>query len=1102
MRDVPPTPPSERRALLPLLAVVFALALIAVGMAVVVGVPSGISPGAHEASAGGSAEESAREPDGGHESESAREQDAGEGEMALVGEAGERARASAELVQQNAYPAGLASTGAGLRARAATSALPEQLAAGDFRAQVSDVGARAQAGAAWDSVGPVGVVPSPSFPMAPVVAGRVNALAIDPHCGQPGNGCRLWLGASGGGIWRTPDAMADEPSWTFVSGDIPTNTIGTLTLDPNDATGNTIYAGTGDPNGFGNAGVGLYRSIDGGDNWSLVPGSRAYAMNRAIGGVAVKVGNPDVIVMGTSIAELGGGSVRGGSESPPNGPALGVYATANGGGAFENVLPTTSRAGSPSFPSGGVVQLEFDPVTPSILYASVTGYGIYRLSGGVWTNIYTPSDPTDAGSRAAFTLIKRGAQVHMYVLDGGFSSGGQVFRTLDAQAVTPGWTAISDPAITSNLYGANSLCAIMDGAQLLSQCWYDMSITGTVSGNDDVVWVGGMVQYDELGTLSNGRAVVRSANADAATSSVTWTDMTVGATTGSLIGSHPDQHAIILNPSDPDQAFLGSDGGLVRTDGGFSDASGGCSDPQRGLAGNALTRCEQLLSAIPTAVTGINSNLSTLEVVGVASANGGSGALLAGFQDNGTAINGGAAAWTGVAGGDGGPPAFDQSGPEIAYQQYYSGSLFVSYDSGALGSFFEIDQPMKTSGEAVSFYAPLLADPVTPGTVFSGWEHVWRSTDHGGTKAQLVADGCDGNPTGTCGDFEPMGPNLTDPALGDLDGGYVAALARGAGDTNTLWAATSMGRVFVSKNATAPAASVTFTRIDDDSAITPTRFPSSIQVDPTDPNHAWVAYAGYTANTPTTPGHLFEVRFNPGSGTSTWADRSYDLGDVPLRAMAYDPLLGDIYASGDWGVLRLPGGATAWMDAGTGMPRVASYALTIQPGERALYAATFGRGVYELALPDADPGPAPPAPMPAPTPAAGTPANSNAKALSALVLLPRSGRVTAGANGSFVLRLAPTSQSGNGTVTVTGALQPTSGRPTSTRLAQVRYRFTRNHATNVIVRLPAGSRRVVARAGRMNVTAQVVMRSTAGESSATTARLVLQASPRLRANSR
>ena len=47
-----------------------------------------------------------------------------------------------------------------------------------------------------------------------------------------------------------------------------------------------------------------------------------------------------------------------------------------------------------------------------------------------------------------------------------------------------------------------------------------------------------------------------------------------------------------------------------------------------------------------------------------------------------------------------------------------------------------------------------------------------------------------------------------------------------------------------------------------DNATSPTRFPSGIYVDPADSGHAWITYSGYNAATPTTPGHVFDVREN------------------------------------------------------------------------------------------------------------------------------------------------------------------------------------------------------------------------------------------------
>jgi len=95
-------------------------------------------------------------------------------------------------------------------------------------------------------------------------SGRITALAIAPTC-QPGN-CRLWVAAVGGGVWRTDDALATTPGWTFVSGSFATNVIGTLTYD---ADSGTLYAGTGEANACADseAGWGIYKSTDGGSTW-------------------------------------------------------------------------------------------------------------------------------------------------------------------------------------------------------------------------------------------------------------------------------------------------------------------------------------------------------------------------------------------------------------------------------------------------------------------------------------------------------------------------------------------------------------------------------------------------------------------------------------------------------------------------------------------------------------------------------------------------------------------------------------------------------------------------------------------------------------------
>jgi hypothetical protein len=103
----------------------------------------------------------------------------------------------------------------------------------------------------------------------------------------------MWVGAAGGGVWYTPDALAATPAWQPLDTGITSNAIGSLAVDPNDPTGNTIYAGTGEPNGSGDseAGVGLFRSTDGGQTWKLMGLYNA----GQISGVRIHPTNPNIV---------------------------------------------------------------------------------------------------------------------------------------------------------------------------------------------------------------------------------------------------------------------------------------------------------------------------------------------------------------------------------------------------------------------------------------------------------------------------------------------------------------------------------------------------------------------------------------------------------------------------------------------------------------------------------------------------------------------------------------------------------------------------------------------------------------------------------------
>jgi hypothetical protein len=161
------------------------------------------------------------------------------------------------------------------------------------------------------------------------------------------------------------------------------------------------------------------------------------------------------------------------------------------------------------------------------------------------------------------------------------------------------------------------------------------------------------------------------------------------------------------------------------------------------------------------------------------------------------------------------------------------------------------------------------------------------------------------------------------------------------------WRSTT-GRVFITKNVDAePASAVSWTRLDDDVTVDPNRYVSSIFVDPADGNHAWVSYSGFSVTQERgTSSSDMTKRQEPSLG-----DLSYDFGDLRLQISFEIFGAGDLYASSDFGVMRLADSTNSWTQAAPGMPNVEVAGLTIVPSERKLYAATHGLSAWSLNLP-------------------------------------------------------------------------------------------------------------------------------------------------------
>ena len=243
----------------------------------------------------------------------------------------------------------------------------------------------------WSSIGPSkatypAVLNPFLFDGAPYVAsGRVTAMAIAPNCSS--NDCRLYVGAAGGGVWTTDKALeGDNQHWTFTSGGFGTNAIGSLLIDPRDPSGNTVYAGTGEPNASGDseAGVGIYKTTDGGDTWALVPGSDICSQRRS-GQLALD--NAGNLLVPIASGVRGISSVTGGSLSSAS-----TTCSLQTRGLWRQTGATFTLIWPSPAPVRGSTRVEVDPTHAGVIYVNAFQQGIWRSTdnGATFSQIKAP----------------------------------------------------------------------------------------------------------------------------------------------------------------------------------------------------------------------------------------------------------------------------------------------------------------------------------------------------------------------------------------------------------------------------------------------------------------------------------------------------------------------------------------------------------------------------------------------------------------------------------------------------------------------------------------------------------------------------------------
>ncbi len=196
--------------------------------------------------------------------------------------------------------------------------------------------------------------------LGPFRGGRVTAVA-----GIASEPATFYLGATGGGVWKTEDYGT---SWKNVSdGFFSTPSIGAIEVAQNDP--NVVYVGTGSDGLRSNVieGRGMYKSIDGGKNWDAIGLENV----GQIGAVRIHPTNHNIVY----VAAIG--------KAFEANPERGIFKTTDGGKTWQKILYVSDKT--------GFADIEFLPSNPETLFAAA-----WKAERKPWT-IISGGTPTEGG---------------------------------------------------------------------------------------------------------------------------------------------------------------------------------------------------------------------------------------------------------------------------------------------------------------------------------------------------------------------------------------------------------------------------------------------------------------------------------------------------------------------------------------------------------------------------------------------------------------------------------------------------------------------------------------------------------------------------------
>jgi len=330
--------------------------------------------------------------------------------------------------------------------------------------------------------------------------GRTRAVLIDSR--DP-SGNTLYVGSVGGGLWKVTD-IDTNPTWERVKGYTGNPSVCALAQDPNNP--EILFAGTGEGwfNGDAYRGDGIYRSTNGGEDWTRLLFTSFGFFNHTQKLLFTQDGN---LLAATR-------------ES-------GVQMSTNGGSSWAPVLSNTNQGFS-----NRAADLEITADGTIFASMGINGFdGIYKSVDGGFQWTFQDIGIEDY-ERIDLATSENDPNIVMALVQDPETNGvGYILRSTD-QGET--WDQVT---VAQTFSGGNFA---------RNQAWYDLSIT-IDPNNSDVAFIGGINLYK---TEDGGQ---------------TWNQLSEWFDNPSIQNVHADQHSAQFINGDSNRALFSNDGGVYLT---------------------------------------------------------------------------------------------------------------------------------------------------------------------------------------------------------------------------------------------------------------------------------------------------------------------------------------------------------------------------------------------------------------------------------------------------------------------------------------------------------------------------------------------------------